>query len=83
MPGMTGVEALQRLRGMPGLNREVPVVALTAADVTPGGREHFRSMGFTDHESKPIQVQSLVEAMTRALTATPLPEESTEFEQAS
>jgi signal transduction histidine kinase/CheY-like chemotaxis protein len=65
MPGMTGVEALQRLRGMPGPNQDVPVVALTA-DVTSGGREHFRSMGFTDHESKPIQVQSLVEAMTRA-----------------
>jgi len=82
MPGMTGVEALQRLRRTPGPNQEVPVVALTA-DVTSGGREHFRSMGFTDHESKPIQVQSLVEAMARALASTPLPEESTEFEQAS
>jgi CheY-like chemotaxis protein len=80
MPGMTGVECLQKLRETPGPNQEVPVVALTA-DVTSGGREHFRSLGFTDHESKPIQVQSLVEAMARALAPPPADEQSAEFEQ--
>ncbi|MGH6963868.1 MAG: ATP-binding protein, partial [Phenylobacterium sp.] len=81
MPGMTGVECLQKLREAPGPNQQVPVVALTA-DVTSGGREHFQSLGFTDHESKPIQVQSLVEAMTRALAPPPGDDESTEFEEA-
>ena len=81
MPGMTGVECLQRLRETPGPNQLVPVVALTA-DVTSGGREHFQSMGFTEHESKPIQVQSLVEAMSRALAPPPTEDESAEFEQA-
>jgi len=81
MPGMTGVECLQRLRETPGPNQLVPVVALTA-DVTSGGREHFRGLGFTDHESKPIQVQSLVEAMSRALAPPPMDDESAEFEQA-
>jgi CheY-like chemotaxis protein len=80
MPGMTGVECLQKLRETPGPNQEVPVVALTA-DVTSGGREHFRSLGFTDHESKPIQVQSLVEAMARALAPPPADDQSAEFEQ--
>jgi two-component system, sensor histidine kinase len=80
MPGMTGVECLQKLREAPGPNRAVPVVALTA-DVTSGGREHFQSLGFTDHDSKPIQVQSLVEAMTRALAPPPSDDESAEFEQ--
>jgi len=44
MPGMTGVEALQKLRETPGPNQQVPVVALTA-DVTSGGRGHFQSLG--------------------------------------
>jgi len=77
---MTGVEALQKLRETPGPNQQVPVVALTA-DVTSGGRQHFQELGFTDHESKPIQVQSLVEAMARALAVAPRAETSTEFEQ--
>ena len=80
MPGMTGIEALHKLRATPGPNRDVPVVALTA-DVTSGGREHFQGLGFTEHESKPIQVQHLVEAMTRAMAVAPQPETSTEFEQ--
>jgi signal transduction histidine kinase/ActR/RegA family two-component response regulator len=80
MPGMTGIEALQKLRETPGPNQQVPVVALTA-DVTSGGRQHFQELGFTEHESKPIQVQSLVEAMARALAVAPPAETSTEFEQ--
>ena len=80
MPGMTGVEALQILRATPGPNRDVPVVALTA-DVTSGGRAHFQALGFTEHESKPIQVQHLVEAMARAMAVAPQPDSSTEFEQ--
>jgi signal transduction histidine kinase/CheY-like chemotaxis protein len=81
MPGMTGVECLQKLRETPGPNQLVPVVALTA-DVTSGGRQHFRDLGFTDHESKPIQVQSLVEAMARALAPPPSADASAEFEEA-
>ncbi|MDB5804039.1 MAG: domain S-box protein, partial [Betaproteobacteria bacterium] len=77
MPGMTGIEVLQRLRETPGPNPQAPVVAFTA-DVTSGGREHFQSLGFTDHESKPIQVQSLVDAMTRALAAPPATHGDTE-----
>jgi signal transduction histidine kinase/CheY-like chemotaxis protein len=79
MPGMTGVEALQRLRAAPGPNQHAPVVALTA-DVTSGGREHFRALGFTDHEAKPIQVQSLLESMARALS--PPPSSDYELEEA-
>jgi len=79
MPGMTGVEALQKLRETAGPNRHVPVVALTA-DVTTGGREHFQALGFTDHEAKPIQVQSLVESMARALA--PPPSADYDLEQA-
>ena len=68
MPGMTGVEALQRLRSAPGPNRHAPVVALTA-DVTSGGRQRYLELGFTEHASKPIQVEELLEVVLRALTA--------------
>jgi len=81
MPGMTGIECLAKLRETPGPNQQVPVVALTA-DVTSGGRGYFQGLGFTDHEPKPIQVQSLVEAIARAIVVDPLPDQSTEFSQA-
>ncbi len=70
MPGMTGVEALQRLRAAEGPNRDVPVIALTA-DVTSGGRQRYLDLGFTDHSSKPIQIQDLVDAIGRAMVAPP------------
>jgi Signal transduction histidine kinase len=68
MPGMSGLEALQRLRETPGPNREAPVVALTA-DVTSGGRERYLGLGFTEHAAKPIQAPDLLAAIARALDA--------------
>jgi CheY-like chemotaxis protein len=68
MPGMTGVEVLQQLRAEAGPNRDAPVVALTA-DVTSGGRERYLELGFTEHSSKPIQIQELMEAVARAMAA--------------
>jgi signal transduction histidine kinase/ActR/RegA family two-component response regulator len=70
MPGMTGVEVLQRLHAAEGPNRDAPVVALTA-DVTSGGRQRYLDLGFTEHCPKPIQIQDLVDAITRAMSATP------------
>ncbi|WP_309605702.1 ATP-binding protein [Phenylobacterium sp.] len=72
MPGMTGIEALSLLRETPGANRAVPVIALTA-DVTSGGREHYRALGFTEHGAKPIEVRDLMEAMARALEPSTAP----------
>ncbi|MEW5688004.1 MAG: ATP-binding protein [Pseudomonadota bacterium] len=71
MPGMTGLEVLQRLRAAPGPNQAAPVIALTA-DVTSGGRERYLAQGFTDHSSKPIELPALLEAIDRALSAAPL-----------
>jgi signal transduction histidine kinase/CheY-like chemotaxis protein len=68
MPGMTGIEVLDRLRAAEGPNRHAPVVALTA-DVTSGGRERYLALGFTEHAAKPIQIQDLMEAMARAIAA--------------
>jgi CheY-like chemotaxis protein len=72
MPEMTGIEVLRRLRAAEGPNRAVPVVALTA-DVTSGGRERYLEIGFTEHASKPIQIEELMQAIVRAMAATPPP----------
>ena len=70
MPGMTGVEVLQQLRAGDGPNRDAPVVALTA-DVTSGGRKRYLELGFTEHSSKPIQIQELMASIDRAMAAGP------------
>ena len=70
MPGMTGVEVLNLLRGSEGPNRDAPVVALTA-DVTSGGRRRYLDLGFTEHSPKPIQIEALMDSITRAMAATP------------
>jgi signal transduction histidine kinase/ActR/RegA family two-component response regulator len=66
MPGMSGIAALRLLRDTKGPNSKVPVIALTA-DVTSGGRERYLELGFDEHASKPIQVETLIESMARAL----------------
>jgi signal transduction histidine kinase/ActR/RegA family two-component response regulator len=68
MPGMTGIEVLQRLREGQSPNRDAPVVALTA-DVTSGGRQRYLELGFTEHSPKPIQIQALMESIARAMEA--------------
>jgi signal transduction histidine kinase/CheY-like chemotaxis protein len=70
MPGMTGIEVLEILRGQSGPNRHAPVVALTA-DVTSGGRDRYLTLGFTEHAAKPIQIQELMEAIGRAMAIAP------------
>ena len=66
MPGMSGIEALQRLRGAAGPNQFIPVIALTA-DLASGGRERYIDFGFDDQASKPIQLNVLMETMSRVL----------------
>jgi len=70
MPGLTGLDVLQALRTAPGPNQIVPVVALTA-DVTSGGRQSYLDQGFTEHAAKPIQLQDLLGAIMRAMSAGP------------
>jgi signal transduction histidine kinase/ActR/RegA family two-component response regulator len=77
MPGMTGVEVLQQLRAGEGPNRDAPVVALTA-DVTSGGRKRYLELGFTEHSSKPIQIQELMASIARAMAAGPATREAVE-----
>ena len=67
MPGMDGIETLERLKAMEGNpNTEVPVVALTANAVS-GARESYIAAGFTDYLTKPIDSNQLENMLLRYL----------------
>ena len=70
MPGMTGLEAVERLRALPGPERNTPVIALTA-DVVSRRPDEYRALGFNDFIAKPILVSGLLEAIKRAAEPAP------------
>jgi CheY-like chemotaxis protein len=65
MPGVSGIEVVQRLRRGDGPNRSTPVIALTA-DVLSRSKQDYLALGFNDYVSKPILVSRLLGAITRA-----------------
>ena len=70
MPGMTGIEVIQRLRASSGRERNTPVIALTA-DVYTRRPAEYVALGFNDFVSKPILVSGLMATIKRC-TAAPL-----------
>jgi CheY-like chemotaxis protein len=70
MPGMTGIETVERLRALPGPARDVPVIALTA-DVISRRPDDYKALGFNDFIAKPILVSGLLEAIKRAAEPAP------------
>ena len=68
MPGMSGVEAVEKLRASPGPERSVPVIALTA-DVFSRRPEDYRVPGFNDFVSKPIVAEAFLGVVARHLAA--------------
>ncbi len=58
MPEMDGVETLQRLKLQEGLNKETPVIVLTANAVA-GVKDYYINQGFDDYMSKPISGKKL------------------------
>lgn len=70
MPGMSGVEAVHRLRALPAPASATPVIALTA-DVVSRRPEDYQALGFQNFVSKPILVSGLLEAIKAAVTPPP------------
>ena len=69
MPDMDGTETLRTIREQPaGLNRETPVICLTA-DAVIGAKERYIAEGFTDYLSKPIDGKELEQMLIRYLPA--------------
>ena len=67
MPGMNGTETLHQIRARAeGLNRDTPVICLTA-DAVVGARERYLSDGFADYLSKPVDSQVLERVILKYL----------------
>ncbi|MDR0649184.1 MAG: response regulator [Synergistaceae bacterium] len=59
MPGMDGIEATMRIRGLGGGRFvKLPIIALTANAIS-GMREKFLESGFDDYLAKPIEISKL------------------------
>lgn len=68
MPGMDGVEALKKIRGLPGEKyQKLPVVALTA-NATKDARDMFMAEGFNGFLAKPIETLKLNDMLKKWLT---------------
>ena len=67
LPGMNGIEALQRLRADPG-TRAIPVIAVTASAMTQDRRQ-IMAAGFDGYQPKPISVKGFLQAVREILPA--------------
>ena len=84
MPTMSGVDATQKIRRLPGPKGDVPIIAMTA-NAMVGAREAYLSAGMNDYVSKPIDPNMLSAALTRqsgrTTTASEIPTDTRESQQ--
>ena len=69
MPEMDGLECARRIRALPGPERNIPIVAMTA-NVFSHHREACRAAGMDDFLGKPFTPAQLVRVIDRALAGT-------------
>ncbi|GIV87321.1 MAG: histidine kinase [Chloroflexus sp.] len=67
MPGLDGLEAIQRLRA-DAIFATTPIIAVTALAM-PGDRERCLSAGASDYFAKPIRLRQLVERIEQLLVS--------------
>ena len=67
MPGMDGLEAMQKIRHVPDL-KDVPIIALTALAMT-GDRERCLVAGASEYLSKPVKLKQLATTIHQLLGA--------------
>jgi CheY-like chemotaxis protein len=65
MPGITGFEVCERLRGFPSTSR-VPILALTGYD-TLQNEEKIKAAGATGYMAKPFEVKKLKDEIQKLL----------------
>jgi len=67
LPGISGIEALQRLREDP-VTRTIPVIAVTASAMQQNQRE-ITAAGFDGYLPKPININDFLETVRAKLDA--------------
>lgn len=69
MPGMDGIETLEKIRGMenPASDTEKNIVLALSANAVNGAREMFLSKGFDGFISKPVQGKDFAECLSKYL----------------
>ena len=67
MPEMDGYETTRRIRASGGVNRDIPIVALTA-NATAEGREACLAAGMSDHLAKPFRHKELAAVLDHWLS---------------
>ena len=66
MPGMDGIETLEKLKEMDLVPESTKIIVLTANAVV-GARERYLEEGFDDYLSKPVEIQELEEKLLEFL----------------
>jgi len=64
MPLMDGMKATRTIRKMKGINKKIPIVALTA-HALKGDRERFIASGMNDYLTKPIDKNAVLRCIYR------------------
>jgi len=65
LPGMSGLEALEKLRAQPGTH-SIPVIAVTA-NATSRDIEHGKAAGFVSYLTKPLVITEVLDAIDATL----------------
>ena len=73
MPVMEGIETTLRIRRNADLPRQPRIIALTA-HAFQGERERYIALGMDDYIPKPIEIETLMEALRRCAPASQMPE---------
>ncbi len=68
MPNMNGYQATERIRGLPGEQKDIPIVAMTA-NALEKDKQHAFEAGMNGHIAKPIDVTRLVDTLSEFLAA--------------
>ena len=66
MPHMDGIETFRRMKTFEHLNKETPVIMLTA-NAMSGAEEEYKAEGFAGYLSKPVKLDDIRREMMKVM----------------